>query len=119
MTIKADLINSDKFTLSEGRIVTLMAEGLSNKVIAKHLAVSVRTVDAHIASIYAKLGLRSQSINTRCTAILTMVARGMITLSIRCVVAVLIFNAAQLDDAAVRVRSGRVQVSRARRADDA
>ncbi len=121
MTIKAELINPDRFTPREGEIVTLMAEGNSNKAIARSLAIGIRTVDAHIASIYQKLGLRSQSINTRCTAILIMVARGMISLSLRSVVMVLVFHAAQFDDSALRVKGGqvRVGVSRMRRSDDA
>jgi DNA-binding CsgD family transcriptional regulator len=121
MTIKAELINPDGLTPRQGQIAELMAEGCSNKVIARKLAIGIRTVDTHIASIYEKLGLRSKSINTRCTAILTMVARGMIALSIRSVVMVLVFNAAQLDDSALRVKGGqvRVGVSRMRRSDDA
>ncbi len=114
MTIKAELINPDQLTQREGEIATLMAEGCSNKAIARFLTISIRTVDAHIASIYQKLDLRSQSINTRCTAILTMVARGMISLSIKSVVMILVFNAAQLDDAALRVKGGQVRVNAAR-----
>ena len=78
MSIKAELINADKLTPREGEIAALMSEGLSNKAISRLLTISAKTVAAHIESIYQKLDLRSQSINTRCAAILTMVARGMI-----------------------------------------
>jgi DNA-binding CsgD family transcriptional regulator len=107
MTIKAELINPDRLTTREAEIAVLMAEGQPNKIIASLLAISIRTVDQHISTIYLKMGLRQKSINTRCTAILMMVARGMITLSIRSVILVLVFNAMQLDNHALRVRSGR------------
>lgn len=119
--INAELLDAGPFTPREAEIVPLMCQGDPNKVIAAKLAISIRTVDAHINTMYEKLGLRNRSINTRCTAILTMVARGMVALSIKVVVLILIFNSAQLDGSALRVRAarGRAGVSQTRRADDA
>jgi len=122
MTVKVDFINTGRFTPREAEIAGLIAEGLSDKDIARTLAISIRTVQAHTAAVYEKLELRSKSINTRCTAIITMVARGMIQLSIRSIVAILVFNAALLDDdEALRVRGARhrTHVSRSRRDADA
>jgi DNA-binding NarL/FixJ family response regulator len=122
-TIKAVLVNPERLTPREGEIATLMAEGLSDKDIARALAISIRTVGAHTANLYEKLGLRQRSINTRCTAIITMVARGMITLSIRALALVLMFNASLLDDESLRARHarsrGRVHLVQVKRGADA
>lgn len=107
--IKAELVDSERFTQREAEIAVLMAEGKPNKLIATALAISIKTVDVHVGSIYEKLGIRSRSINTRCTAILLMVARGMVSLSVKSLVTVLIFNAVQLDDEALRLRGGRLR----------
>ncbi|MGZ4953555.1 MAG: response regulator transcription factor [Methylobacter sp.] len=125
-TIKAEFINTGRFTPREADIAKLIAEGQSDKEIARMLAISIKTVGVHTQSVYEKLELHSKSINTRCTALATMVARGMIILSLRCVVAVLIFSAMEIDDEAfeaLRVRSGRVRghhhISKTRRDVDA
>jgi DNA-binding CsgD family transcriptional regulator len=48
-------------TPSEQRVVELATEGFSNKEIAQTLVVSVRTVEAHLSSAYAKLGVASRT----------------------------------------------------------
>jgi ATP/maltotriose-dependent transcriptional regulator MalT len=48
-------------TPSEQRVAELVASGLSNKEIAGQLFVSVYTVEAHLSSVYAKLGIRSRT----------------------------------------------------------
>lgn len=45
----------------EVEIVRLLAQGLTNKDIAQTLILSVRTVEAHLRSIFAKLGVRSRT----------------------------------------------------------
>jgi DNA-binding CsgD family transcriptional regulator len=50
-----------ELTPAERRVVELAAEGRSNKEIAQALFVSVRTVEAHLRSAYAKLGVRSRA----------------------------------------------------------
>lgn len=44
----------------EQQVVTLVGEGLSNKLIARRLEVSEGTVKAHLHSIFRKLGIRSR-----------------------------------------------------------
>ncbi len=44
----------------EREILTLLAEGLSNKAIAARLYLSVRTVEGHLANIYTRLGVHSR-----------------------------------------------------------
>jgi len=119
--LKAELLDAGSFTAREAEIARLMAEGLSDKDIARVLAISIKTVATHSANFYEKLGVRNRSINTRCTAILTMVARGMVRLSISSVFAFVFLNSLAWDDQAVRVRAGRAgsSVVRVRRDRDA
>ncbi|MGH3030952.1 MAG: helix-turn-helix domain-containing protein, partial [Gaiellaceae bacterium] len=52
---------SGELTPAERHAAELAAEGLSNKEIAQALVVTVRTVEAHLSSAYAKLGIRSRA----------------------------------------------------------
>jgi DNA-binding CsgD family transcriptional regulator len=49
----------------EQEVLKLVAAGLTNREAAGTLGVSGRTVDAHLRSIYAKLGVKSRSAATR------------------------------------------------------
>lgn len=46
----------EDFTESESRIARFVAEGLSNKEIARDLGLSVRTIEGHISNILSKKG---------------------------------------------------------------
>ena len=50
-----------ELTETERRIAELVAEGLANKDVAARLFVSVRTVEANLSRVYAKLGIRSRT----------------------------------------------------------
>ena len=117
MSIKAEMINQGRFTQREAQVATLMAEGHADKIIARLLAISIRTVNVHANNIYEKLELYSASIddntaaiNSRVYAVAVMIAKGMVSVSIKSVALMLIFNMAQLDDEFMRSRSGRVRV---------
>ena len=51
----------DELTEREREIVDLLAQGLSNKLIAAKLYLSVRTVEGHLANIYLRLGIHSRT----------------------------------------------------------
>jgi len=51
----------DTLTERESEILELLAQGLSNKTIAAHLYLSVRTVEGHLANIYLKLDVHSRT----------------------------------------------------------
>ena len=52
-------------TTREVEILRLVTSGLTNRQLAERLGVSTRTVDAHLRSIYGKLGIKSRSAATR------------------------------------------------------
>ena len=51
---------SDRLTPQEFQIAQMAADGLTNREIGKHLYISHRTVGAHLANIYSKLGVTSR-----------------------------------------------------------
>jgi DNA-binding CsgD family transcriptional regulator len=50
----------DSLTPAELDVVRLVAEGLTNKDVAARLFISPRTVQAHLAHIFTKLGVTSR-----------------------------------------------------------
>ena len=52
---------ADGLTPTEQRVAELVADGRSNKEVAAELFVSVRTVEANLTRVYAKLGVRSRT----------------------------------------------------------
>jgi DNA-binding NarL/FixJ family response regulator len=59
----------------ELEVLDLLAEGLSNKLIAHRLNISEHTVKTHVASIFAKLGA-----STRTEAVSRAIRRGLVML---------------------------------------
>ena len=51
---------SSLLTSRERQIAALAAEGISNRGIAQRLAISKRTVDAHLEPIFGKLGISAR-----------------------------------------------------------
>jgi DNA-binding CsgD family transcriptional regulator len=51
---------ADALTPSESRVADLAVAGLSNRNIAQSLFVSLKTVEAHLSSVYRKLGVSSR-----------------------------------------------------------
>jgi DNA-binding CsgD family transcriptional regulator len=130
MTIQAEVIDKGPLTDREAEIAKFMAEGYGDKDIAQLLAISIKTVNAHMGSTYLKLQANygkaeanTSALNMRCWALSTLVARRIIGVSVKSLALVLMFNAAQLDDESLRVRHARarvrVNVAHARRGVDA
>jgi DNA-binding NarL/FixJ family response regulator len=62
----------DELTAREREVLSLMAEGRSNQAIAEQLVVTLRAVEKHVTSIFAKLGLpASADDHRRVLAVLT------------------------------------------------
>ncbi|MFE5571980.1 ATP-binding protein [Amycolatopsis japonica] len=59
--VRAERRAADPLTGREREIVTLLADALSNRRIAEKLVLSERTVESHVRSILAKLGLANRT----------------------------------------------------------
>jgi len=55
----------DNLTAREVHVLKLVSAGLTNREIAESLGLSSRTVDAHLRSIFGKIGVGSRSAATR------------------------------------------------------
>ena len=53
--------SGDELTPTEQRVASLVAEGRTNREVARELVVSVRAVEANLTRVYAKLGVRSRA----------------------------------------------------------
>lgn len=71
----ANVFPVQELTPRELEVLQLLARGLNNRAIADELYISDRTVQAHLTSIFAKMGVAS-----RLEAILTAIRRGWLTL---------------------------------------
>jgi predicted ATPase/DNA-binding CsgD family transcriptional regulator len=58
---QADADGAGSLTSREEEIAGLLAQGLSNKAIAKSLVIAQRTAETHVANVLMKLGLTSRS----------------------------------------------------------
>lgn len=67
-------LSSEQLSLREREVLQLAANGQRNKAIAENLCISVRTVEGHLRSIFAKLGVSS-----RTEAVLRAVAEHTVT----------------------------------------
>jgi DNA-binding CsgD family transcriptional regulator len=58
---KADITNRGLLSEREQQVAALVCKGLSNKSVARMLAVSEGTIKSHLHAIYVKLGVQSRS----------------------------------------------------------
>ena len=74
-SIASDDVEQEALTPREIEVLSLLAEGLPNKAIARRLDISDQTVKFHVAAIYGKLGAAN-----RTDAVRRAVRRGLIAL---------------------------------------
>jgi len=120
MSIHAEIIQHDSLSPKETEVLKLLCDGMPDKLIARQLAISIKTVEVHCGHIYQKLQIKTQSVNNRCAAIGEAVARGLVVLSRDVVCVVLMVSALQINDDAARVgrlKLPRVQVTRVKTRD--
>ncbi len=60
-------------TARENEVLVLLAQGLPNKSVAKHLGISPKTVSNHVERVYTKLG-----VNNRAAAAMAAMQRGLL-----------------------------------------
>jgi DNA-binding NarL/FixJ family response regulator len=70
-----DGVDQEPLTPRELEVLSLLAEGLPNKAIARRLEISDQTVKFHVAAIYGKLGAAN-----RTDAVRRAVRRGLVAL---------------------------------------
>jgi predicted ATPase/DNA-binding CsgD family transcriptional regulator/Tfp pilus assembly protein PilF len=58
-------VDAEGLTTREAEVLALVADGLTDAEVAERLVVSIRTVHAHLRSIYRKIDVRSRSAATR------------------------------------------------------
>ncbi len=68
--------NSSELTPQERSVAERVAEGKSNRVVARELVVSVNTIEYHLKNIYAKLGISSRTQLTLRLGVATGAAQG-------------------------------------------
>ena len=69
------LLRFGLLTAQEQRIVAMVADGLTNKEIARRLNLSIRTVHSHLANTFMKM-----HVGSRTEAVLLALRQGMISL---------------------------------------
>jgi len=62
---KGDRHPASVLTAREAQVMEMLARGLTNREIAEHLEISIKTVDTHRGHVLKKLGLRNNSELTR------------------------------------------------------
>ncbi len=71
--LPATLPNTGDLTKREYEVLQAVASGMRSKEVAAELGITERTVKAHLASIYAKLG-----VDSRASAVAVAAQRGML-----------------------------------------
>jgi DNA-binding NarL/FixJ family response regulator len=61
-------MGGEPLTHREAQVIAQVAEGLDNQAIAAQLFISTRTVERHLANIYAKLGVSGKAARAAATA---------------------------------------------------
>ncbi|MGR9087304.1 MAG: response regulator transcription factor [Gammaproteobacteria bacterium] len=111
MQFKVEIIDKGELTPREIEIVGCICNAMTDKQIARMLAISLKTVTNHIDHIHSKLGLTQEILNKRVALLRVAIARGLV----RVVCLVLSVSVvSQANDASVlatRIQSNRLTSS--------
>jgi len=77
MIFQVECIHLGPLSPREGEIAEYIIKGFTDKVIARFLGISFRTVQGHVLSIYRKLGISNDSLNLRVIVSNLMILEGM------------------------------------------
>lgn len=108
--IDVELLDTGDLSPRQAEVLARICQGKPDKVIARELAISIKTVEANCAEIYARMHTRQATINARCATIAQAVARGMVRLSSTALVWLLMVSSVDIDDQALR--SSRIRAAR-------
>ena len=61
LTRRTEQAPQDQLSDREREVLTLVADGLANKQIARHLGISERTVKAHLTSVFQRIGVTDRT----------------------------------------------------------
>ena len=78
MDCEAEIVDPQDLTPREAEILCLVCDGLTNKSIARKLAISINTTIHHIDHIRHKLGVEQNELNARVRLLRVALARGIV-----------------------------------------
>lgn len=78
MQYETEVVDRGPLTAREAEVMGLACSAMSDKDIARALAISINTVSKHLEEVYRKLGVQNKALNRRMCMLRAAIARGMI-----------------------------------------
>lgn len=80
MKFNSELIKPGPLSPRESQVMLLVCDAMSDKDISRTLAISLRTVNKHLKSIYLKMGIYQSQLNHRVSMTREALSQGMVRL---------------------------------------